>query len=232
MSARARRAGSPTICPKGGKLGYDPWLHTANGIAALKSAAARAGGTLVPCEANPLDTIWTDRPPPPAAPATPHAFNLAGETSQSKRARLAERLGKAGVKAAVLTLANSVCWLLNIRGADVPHTPFVLAFAILRDDGSADLFLDPAKSSKALADHLGPGVRIRAAGEFAAALDALKGARVLADPATAAAAIFDRLEAAGAEVSGAPILPAAQGWQEPGRDRGRARRPARTELNQ
>ena len=76
-------------------------------------------------------------------PAKPHALNLAGEQSEAKRLRLADGLKKAGAEAAVITLADSVCWLLNIRGHDVPHTPFTLAFAILHDDGGADLFLDP-----------------------------------------------------------------------------------------
>src|SRR5580692_4655460 len=36
--------------PKGAKLGYDPWLHTAGGIELLRISAERAGATLVPCE--------------------------------------------------------------------------------------------------------------------------------------------------------------------------------------
>ena len=74
--------------------------------------------------------------------------------------RLADGLKKAGAEAAVITLADSVCWLFNIRGHDVPHTPFTLAFAILHDDGGADLFLDPAKRTAELMAHLGNAVRI------------------------------------------------------------------------
>ena len=51
-----------------------------------------------------------------------------------------------------------------------------------------------------LVAHLGNGVRLAAAADFAAALDALKDKTVLVDPATAAAAIFDRLNKAGAKV--------------------------------
>ena len=39
----------------------------------------------------------------------------------------------------------SIAWLLNIRGADVPYTPFALGFAILRADGLTDLFMAPEK---------------------------------------------------------------------------------------
>jgi Xaa-Pro aminopeptidase len=186
--------------PKGAKLGYDPWLHTAHAVAGLRAVAERAGGTLIACESNPVDAVWKDQPPPPATKAVPHALNLAGEQSDAKRLRLADGLKKSDAAAAVITLADSVCWLLNIRGHDVPHTPFTLAFAILHDDASADLFLDEKKRSPELIAHLGNAVRLRAPGEFPAALDALAGKTVIADPATAAAAILDRLHKAGAKI--------------------------------
>ncbi len=194
----------PEHLAKGARLGYDPWLHTANAVAGLRAATERAGGTLVACDTNPIDAVWPDQPPPPATRAIPHALNLAGEQSDAKRLALADGLKKSGAAAAVVTLADSVCWLLNIRGADVPHTPFTLVFAILNDDGSADLFLDEQKRSPELTQHLGNSVRLRAPGEFPAALDALAGKTVIADPATAAAAILDRLHRAGARIRHAP----------------------------
>jgi Xaa-Pro aminopeptidase len=190
----------PDNLPKGAKLGYDPWLHTQHGVMHLKAAVEKAGGTLVAVESNPIDAVWSDQPAPPVTPAKPHALNLAGEQSETKRLRLGDGLKKAGVEACVITLADSVCWLLNIRGADVPHTPFTLAFAILHEDGGADLFLDPAKRNPALMAHLGNSVQVRDSGTFAAALDAMKSKTVLADPATAAAAIFDQLTKAGAKI--------------------------------
>ena len=190
----------PGNLPRGAKLGYDPWLHTAHGVAHLKAACDKAGGVLVAVDGNPIDAVWQDQPAPPQAPAVPHAFNLSGEESHAKRLRLAEGLKKAGANAAVITLADSVCWLLNMRGADVPHTPFALAFTILHDDGGADLFLDPAKRTPDLMAHLGNAVRVHDPDAFIAALDAMKGRTVVVDPATAATAIFDRLTKAGAKI--------------------------------
>src|SRR5690242_5276681 len=185
---------------KSAKLGYDPWLHTAHGVMHLKAAAEKAGGTLAAVDSNPIDAVWSDQPAPPTTPAKPHAFNLSGEQSEAKRLRLGDALKKNGAEAAVITLGDSVCWLLNIRGADVPHTPFTLAFAILHDDGGADLFLDPAKRNPELMAHLGNSVQVHNPSEFVVALDAMKGKSVLVDPSTAAAAIFDRLNRAGAKI--------------------------------
>ncbi|HYM17303.1 MAG TPA: aminopeptidase P family protein [Micropepsaceae bacterium] len=186
---------------KGAKLAYDPWLHTQAGIERLRTSVERAGGSLVPLSTNPVDAVWPDQPAPPRARAVPHPIELAGESSQSKRARLAAEMGKRGYDAAVLTLPDSICWLLNIRGADVPHTPFALAFALLYSDAKVDLFMDPKKSSAELVAHLGNQVRLRAPDEFGLALDEMSEKTVLADPSWVSAFVFDRLEKAQAKVA-------------------------------
>jgi Xaa-Pro aminopeptidase len=187
-------------CPRGTKIGYDPWLHSMAQIDTLRASAEKTGAELIPCKKNPIDDIWLDQPPVPLAPAIPHRLALAGEGAESKRTRIAEEIKKQGADACVLTLPDSICWLLNIRGGDVPHTPFALAFAIHNADGSTDLFMDPRKSSPELARHLGNAVRLRAPDEFGPALDGLNGKCVFVDPAMGASAIFDRLGAAGVKI--------------------------------
>jgi Xaa-Pro aminopeptidase len=185
---------------KGQKIGYDPWLHTAAAVEGLKASAKKAGAALVACKTNPIDAVWGDQPDAPAAKAVPHGLALAGESAEAKRTRLAKEVKKKGADACVLTMPDSICWLLNMRGADTPHTPFALSFAILNADGSTDLFMDERKSSPELIQHLGNSVRLRAPQDFAPALDAFKDKTVAADPATAASAIFDRLGKAGAKI--------------------------------
>lgn len=182
------------------RLGYDPWLHPQNELERLSAAAQKSGVILVATDGNPIDAVWAERPAPPTSKAKPHALNLAGESAQSKRTRIAEDLKSSGIDSAVITLGDSIAWLFNIRGADVPHTPFSLAFALQHADGSADLFIDPAKRSAELDQHLGNAVRLHAPDEFVAHLDSLSGKTVLADPGSTAAAIFDRLAAAGAQI--------------------------------
>ncbi|MGH6827676.1 MAG: aminopeptidase P family N-terminal domain-containing protein, partial [Rhizomicrobium sp.] len=190
----------PDHLGQGARLGYDPWLTTENGVVILKQAVERAKGALLATDGNPLDAVWRERPGPPSQPAMPHPLILAGEESSSKRTRVARSMRKAGADAVVLTLCDSVCWLFNIRGRDVPHTPFVMAYAVLYADESAELFLEGDKCSPELIAHLGQGVRLMPPAAFTAALDGLKAKTVLADPATAASAIFDRLRRAGTKV--------------------------------
>lgn len=189
-----------TNAQKGGKIGFDPWVHSAANADALRASIEKAGAVLVPAEGNPIDAVWHDRPAAPTAKALPHPMEVAGESAESKRMRIAEDVKALGADAAIVSLSDSICWLLNIRGGDTPHTPFVLSTAILNSDGSTDLFMDERKSSPELNKHLGNAVRVRAPEEFNAALDALAGKSVIADPNWTAAGAFARLDKAGAKI--------------------------------
>jgi Xaa-Pro aminopeptidase len=186
--------------PAGSKLGYDPWLHTPDGLARLRAAAAKAGGSLVPVADNPLDAVWPDRPPAPLAPVAAHDLRYAGSDSESKRQALAAALAADKLDAAVLTAPDSIAWLLNIRGGDLPRTPVALGLALLHKDGAVELFMDRRKLLPGLDVHLGNAVAVAPPEAFGLALDRLgaAGARVRVDPSTAAGWIFDRLKAAGA----------------------------------
>jgi Xaa-Pro aminopeptidase len=183
-------------------LGYDPWLHNPHEVERFRAAAEKAVASLRAVADNPLDRVWPGRPAAPLAPVVPHADEFAGESAASKRTRLARSLAEEGVAAAVLTMPESIAWLLNIRGGDVPHTPLPLSFAILRDDAAVTLFIDRRKLAPGLERHLGNAVTVLSSDQLGPALDALagEGGRVQADPASAASWIFDRLEAAGARI--------------------------------
>lgn len=182
-----------------GVIGFDPWLHTADEIAKLEAALAGHGVTLRPVE-NMVDRIWADQPAAPLGRAFAHPDALAGETSGAKRARLAEGLHKAGQGAAVITLPDSLCWLLNIRGADVPRNPILHGFAILHDDGRVTLFAEAAKFDEATRAHLGEHVTLRPVQAFVPALRTLQGP-VRVDRSTAPLAVSMELEEAAISVA-------------------------------
>jgi len=186
----------------GDRIGYDPWLHTQDGVKRLRAACERAGASLVPASPDPIDAVWPDQPPPPLAPVHPHPAAFAGESSSDKRARLGAEIAKAGAQAVVLTQPDSIAWLLNIRGGDVPHTPLALSFAILRANGQVDWFIDPRKLLSETRAHLGNDVAVQPPEALGPALDALGAARtpVQVDAASTAGWIFDRLEAASARL--------------------------------
>ncbi|MCR9221393.1 MAG: aminopeptidase P family protein [Alphaproteobacteria bacterium] len=186
----------------GARIGYDPWLHTKAGLARLKRAAADVGAALVAVSDNPIDAVWADQPAPPDAPVLPHAVAFAGESSRDKRARIGAELEKRGLAAAVLTASDSIAWLLNIRGGDVPNCPVALSYAILKQDGAVDWFIDASKLTDAARAALDNSVAVQPFESFPQALEALGagGATVLADAAGGPVAALERLAAGGAEV--------------------------------
>ena len=84
--------------------------------------------------------------------------------------------------AAVISDPASIAWLLNLRGADIPYTPFALGFALLHADGGAELFMDAAKLPVATRDWLGNAVSVAGREALAPALARLRGKRVRVDP--------------------------------------------------
>lgn len=185
----------------GDKIGFDPWLHTQHGAGHLNIAAKRAGAELVRVEPNPVDSVWKDQPAAPIAPVVPHDIAFAGESAADKRRRLGKALGNQGIDAAVITATDSIAWLLNMRGGDVPNCPLPLSFALLHSDGAVDWFIDDRKLTPAAKSALGNEIAVRPEGDFPDALAELgrQGRRVQADPATAPCLVFDRLTQYGAK---------------------------------
>ena len=179
--------------PKGGRIAYDPWLHGFDEVEKLEKALADKNITLVKAR-NLVDEIWQDRPAPPAGRIVVQDIAFAGETHESKRQRLAQTLQAAGQAAFVLTLPDSIAWLLNIRGSDIANTPVPLCFAILHADARVDLFVNPAKCDGTLREHLGTEVTIRPEAKFADALARLEG-KVGVDRQSAPVAVSDMLAA-------------------------------------
>jgi Xaa-Pro aminopeptidase len=190
----------------GSRIGFDPWLHTVAEAARLGSAVQERGGTLVPVDANPVDAVWPDRPAAPRGKVVVHPLAHAGETAKEKLARLATAISEAGAAHAVLTDPSSVAWAFNIRGADVPHTPLVLAFAILSADRLPLLFLDPAKLDIETEAYLTQLADLRAPDALEPELRRLAGdgAAIALDPQLAAERLRLLVEEAGGRIVKAP----------------------------
>ena len=193
--------------PDGGKFGYDPWLHTKSEIEMTQSLLANSGIQLLPCD-NLVDRIWQNRPARPKGKIISHPDKFAGETTADKRGRIAKALQNSGAKSAVLSLPDSICWLLNIRGTDVERNPVAQAFAILHNDGRIALFTDREKLSNLKLDN----VDLFEQSEFGPELCKLSGP-VLVDPKSAPIAVMDCLSNQGIDMQLADdpcILPKAR----------------------
>jgi Xaa-Pro aminopeptidase len=194
--------------PLGARIGYDPLLIAEEGLARF----TEAGLTMVATGENPIDAVWTDRPAPPLAPARPHMLRYAGKPAAEKREEIAAILRTAKQDAAVISDPGSIAWLLNIRGQDVPFTPFALGFALAHADGRCELFMDAAKLPAETREWLGNGVAVAGRNALPGALAGLTGKRVRVDPAGSPVWFAQALRKAGATVAAGPdpcLLPKA-----------------------
>ena len=197
--------------PEGGRIGYDPWLQSRREIREIEKGLAGSGIALHPLETNPLDAIWKDQPAPPVGVVRLWPDDIAGETAAAKRERISAHLREVKAQAAVLTLPDSISWLLNVRGADVPKNPVVLSFAIIEDDGHVAIFTDPAKFPSEIRAALGNEVTVLPLVSLTPALTNI-GGPVIVDPGTAPDQVFRLIESMGTDILEAAdpvILPKA-----------------------
>ena len=142
-------------------------------------------------------------------------MKYAGKAAERKIAELQAALRKEGEDAVILTLPDSIAWLLNIRGSDVAHNPVALAFAIVPVSGKPELFVDPVKIGPEAKAHLAALAKIGEPAALERRLTALKGTdkRIRLDPATASSWFFRRLKGGKARIVRGPdpcLLPKAR----------------------
>ncbi|UMM63180.1 aminopeptidase P family protein [Aristophania vespae] len=135
---------------------------------------------LVPLQENPIDMAWSDQPKPPQNPIQPHPLVFSGESSLSKREKLADALKEAGQDAMILADGTSLAWLLNIRGSDIPMTPIAHGYGIFYADNTVDFFVEPTRITQKLDED----IRVFPPSELRAKLTELNGHIVRIDPST------------------------------------------------
>lgn len=184
---------------EGDRIGFDPWLHGRAEIDRLRAAAEAVGAEIVPTQSNHVDLCWPDQPPPPLGAVRVHPETVAGVAVSDKRTAIAATVAQNGASAGILTLPDSIAWLLNIRGADLARSPVAHGFAVIGTDGHVDLVMDPDKLDGAVRDHLGNEVTLHPVDALPGLVDALDGP-VLLDKATCPLWFADRLASRGAEI--------------------------------
>jgi Xaa-Pro aminopeptidase len=117
-------------------IGFDAKLHSVRQIEAWKHQL-NLFATL-----NPVDELWENQPARPCAPVFVHDEKLAGMSSIDKIALVVAQMQADNL---LINEADCICWLLNIRGGDVPYNPLPLCRAILNKQGAVKLFIDPQK---------------------------------------------------------------------------------------
>ena len=171
--------------PAGASVGIDSRLHTLAWYQQAKAQFDKAQINLVEVNDNPIDVSWIDRPAPSASTMTLFSHEGAGRNSVEKRQKIGALVKKQGADVALIAALDSCCWLLNIRGNDVPRFPVILGCGLLSANGDMTFFTDLAKVPNNIAEHVGAGVSFKEESELACVLAKMEGVKLLADPHSA-----------------------------------------------
>ena len=94
--------------------------------------------------ADPMDSIWTDRPALPQAPACIYGTQYAGRTCREKLEDIRLEMKQAGAQALLLPALDEIAWTLNLRGSDVHCNPVVVSYLLI-DEEEAHYFIELQK---------------------------------------------------------------------------------------
>jgi len=166
----------------GARVLVDPRLCTLRWFEDTTRSLASRGIDVAASVDNPVDRCWAERPAERREQALCLGEEYRGEASLAKRRRIGQRVADAGADAALIFAPDSVSWLLNLRGRDVPRLPVLLSCAVLSADGTLDLLVDPRRLPDDVADHVGEGVRVHEPADAEALFAGFAKRRVLADP--------------------------------------------------
>lgn len=205
-----------------GVWGFDPWLHATDTIERWQAKYPHV--RFLPLDTNLVDALW-QRQRPHTAPIVIQPMNYAGKSHVAKIAELQNAMGD--YDAILISVPESVAWLLNIRGSDSETVPVAFVRALMfSEEKTAEmgaavvLFADPQSIADQVHEQFVqpmPGhmatISARVEPDMQEFLSQLKGMTIGFDPATAPYAIKQVFVGAGVRTAKANdpcLLPKAR----------------------
>lgn len=106
------------------------------------------------CADDPFVALWTDRPAMPLSQAEIMPVEFAGESAEHKLQRLIEWLQNEKKASLFVSELSEICWLLNLRGNDIPYNPFLICFFCTDVSGRHTLYIHSEQITPDVAQHL------------------------------------------------------------------------------
>lgn len=131
-------------------VGFDAWLHTAAQVRRWQKETHSASITWR-ASANAISAVWQDAPAIPAEPIERYPDSLAGKSAADKIAAVIHALQ---ADAVLLTQPDSICWLLNLRGSDIPYNPLVLGYLLIQKNGKHVWYMKPRMLGAEITEYL------------------------------------------------------------------------------
>lgn len=163
-------------------VGVDGMVNSEASVAELIAGLRAEGGITVRTNFDPLERIWTDRPPVPQNKINIHPLEYAGESCASKLARIRARLKDMHACGMLAAALDDIAWTLNLRGTDVHCNPVFVSYLLITPE-RATLFVDDSKLDDSVREYLkGEGVDTNNYNKVKDALAAYSEYNILLDP--------------------------------------------------
>ncbi len=125
-------------------IGYDPSIFTSRYLVRFSRYFRHHKRyiELTPTSTNLVDELWER----PREFKTKAAFVLNTKyTSQSEILKVEHVIEHLDTEYILLTSPESICWLLNIRGNDLPYSPLIMCYCLIDNMGEIEIFSDLTK---------------------------------------------------------------------------------------
>ena len=135
------------------EVAIDGMTSSASFIEELKTALRKNGGITLRTNFDPLQRIWTDRPPLPMSPIVPQPLTFTGEDTSSKLIRIRKALRQQHADGMLMASLDDIAWTLNLRGSDIHCNPVFISFLLITTQ-TATLFVHQQKLTAEAAQEL------------------------------------------------------------------------------
>lgn len=124
-------------------VGVNAEMYSVNGYDELRKQLADGGLELH--SADLIKDLWTEnRPAIPDSILYEYDEKYAGESVESKLARVRKAMAEKRADAIIISALDEIGWLLNIRGKDVDYTPCLISYVVV-ESNKCTIFVAPAK---------------------------------------------------------------------------------------
>lgn len=212
---KLRVAGTPTVCEwladelaayEKPIVGLDGNVNSFAEVAALTQELATRGNIRVRTDADPMATLWTDRPAIPGHKVCLHPLKYAGETTASKISRIRKSLAVRGADGLLVTALDEIAWVLNLRGSDVHCNPVFVSYLLITP-GNVTLYINKEKLPEEVRHCLAAGnIAVEPYGAVAGGLEHYPGRHLLVDDSTTNHTLVSALQRGKAVFGESPVL--------------------------
>ena len=177
----------------GKRIGFDGQTLSITSFRKLEKSLSDKNITFI-SNCDIVNDIWEERPPMPSSEAWDYPVRYSGKERSLKIDAVREAMKKIGADLHLLTSADDIMWLLNIRGNDLPYSPLSISFALV-GQLQIHLFVDEKKIPVHLATEFARlGIAIRPYEGTSGILSSIsEGSSILITPSTTSVSIFNSI---------------------------------------